>query len=218
MGKIKYPPILPGQQYGRLTVWYQFVRLSPAGIRNRRYSFCVCLCGAFAVANDNDLRTGDSQSCGCLWKEMLGQSRVSHGATRNGKFTPEYVSWAQIKSRTLNKKHIRYHLWGGRGVTICERWRHSFANFLADMGPKPSSKHTIERKNNSLGYFPENCIWATPREQANNTRRNHFLTHNGRTLTMAQWARELGIIYSTLRYRINKLKWSEERALTTPRG
>lgn len=113
--------------------------------------------------------------------------------------------------RCHNPNSSGYSSYGGRGITVCERWR-DFANFLADMGERPEGK-TLDRIDGSLGYFPENCRWATVGEQNRNTRRNHNVTYNGETHCVSEWARRAGISHETLRGRLAK-GWSMDRALT----
>jgi len=146
-----------------------------------------------------------------LRKEITAQLAASHGMIE----TPEYSTWQQIRQRCNNPNCPAYYLYGERGITIDPRWD-DFAVFYADMGPKPISKHSIERIDNDGPYSPENCKWATKIEQANNTRSNHFLTFGDRTMTIAQWAREVGINPRALFYRIGRGGWSIEKALTTP--
>ncbi len=126
---------------------------------------------------------------------------------------PEYKVWEGMIQRCTNPKAYRFDAYGGRGITVCERWR-DFGNFLADMGSRPGRKHRIERKNNSGNYEPSNCCWATQKRQMRNTRANHLVTFRGETLCVIEWAERLGINYNTLRKRLRK--WSVDRALTTP--
>jgi hypothetical protein len=121
-----------------------------------------------------------------------------------------------MKMRCYNVRFIEYPRYGARGITVCDRWRNTFASFLADVGPRPSSQHSIERRDNDGNYTPENCYWATRIEQANNTRRNRRISLYGRTQTLAQWCRELGVKPYTLKDRIYKLGWTPEKALMTP--
>jgi hypothetical protein len=117
--------------------------------------------------------------------------------------------------RATNKKQARSRDYANRGITICQRWRDSFEAFLADMGECPSEKHSIDRHpNNDGNYEPGNCRWATAKEQGRNTRTNHFVTHNGRTMVVADWAIELGLSYATMLYRFKN--WTVERAITEP--
>jgi len=117
--------------------------------------------------------------------------------------------------RCTTPENPNYARYGGRGIRVCERWK-KFENFFADMGKRPSPKHSIERKDNDGDYTPKNCVWATREEQANNTRRNRYLTHNGETLTLEAWAKRLGLSSSTLSHRLTK-GWPLEEVLTTKR-
>jgi hypothetical protein len=120
-------------------------------------------------------------------------------------------SYTSMINRCYNKKHPHYKDYGGRGIKVCIRWRKSFFNFLEDMGRKPEGL-TLERIDNNKGYYKENCKWATWEEQANNRRNNKYITYNGKTQTMAQWAKEYNIPRNTFYNRI-KAGWSIERAI-----
>lgn len=129
--------------------------------------------------------------------------------------TVEYYTWQRILGRCYNQKRPDYHWYGGRGITVCDRWRHSFENFLADLGPRPSPRHSIERRDNEASYSPDNCRWATAAEQANNRRSNTFLVFNGERLTIADWSRRTGIGRSAITWRLGQ-GWKPERTLTEP--
>lgn len=133
---------------------------------------------------------------------------IKHGGSK----TRAYGSWDAMTQRCTNPKHKAFHRYGGRGIVICDRWR-DFANFLADMGQPPSDKHSLERENNDLGYSLDNCKWATKIEQQNNMARNRRLTLNDKTLTVAQWARVLGVRPQLIDQRLRR-GWSLERTLT----
>lgn len=137
-----------------------------------------------------------------------------HGHSANGRISPEYQSWYSMRSRCQNPNAANYANYGGRGITVCSRWD-VFEHFLADMGPRPSSKHTLDRRNNEGPYCPENCRWATPTEQGRNRRTNHRLTFRGETLTVQEWAERIGIRPKTLHERLRRGQ-TAERALTTP--
>lgn len=125
---------------------------------------------------------------------------TTHGLTN----TTEYGVWAGMLSRCYSKNRACYKDYGGRGITVCDRWRNSFKAFLEDMKKRPSLKHSIDRwPNNDGNYEPGNCRWATPEEQHNNTRSNRLLTFEGQTMTLSQWANKKGISKSGLRYRLN---------------
>ena len=128
--------------------------------------------------------------------------------------SPEYQAWSGAKTRCYNKTRKDFINYGQRGITVCQRWQNSFENFYADMGPRPSSTHTLERRNNQKGYNPENCYWAPRKTQSNNKRNNVRYTFQGRSLTIPEWARKLNIKRSTLAQRIHVYKWSIEKALT----
>jgi hypothetical protein len=115
-----------------------------------------------------------------------------------------------MRDRCYNSKNPSFEHYGGRGIKVCEQWRENFAQFVADMGEAPEGK-SLDRIDNDLGYSPENCRWATIKEQLNNQRRNHRITHDGKTQTLAQWADELGIRVDTLHKRIQRM--SAEKAL-----
>ena len=141
----------------------------------------------------------------------IARAPKKHG---RGKSTdPTYRIWQKIKERCHGEKgHPRY---SGRGIKMCDRWRNDFAAFLADMGERPSPKHSIERTDNDGDYEPGNCKWATQREQMANVSYNRNITVGGETLHLTEWARRLGISASTVFYRLQR-GWTEEEAVTTP--
>ena len=135
----------------------------------------------------------------------------SHGMSR----TPEYYAWQHMKDRCFNSNYKQYLYYGGRGITVCDRWKNSFENFLADMGSRPAPKHSIDRIDNNGDYRPDNCRWATKVEQANNRRYNRLITIACVTLTIAQWTKEMGFSENLISNRL-KDGWSEFDAVMTP--
>lgn len=125
----------------------------------------------------------------------------------------EYGSWRSMITRCRNPKHTSYHNYGARGITVCERWM-EFENFVQDMGKRPSSDYSIERKKNNLGYCPENCYWATMKTQSNNTRSNRNITYKGETKTVQEWADYLGWSRHTLNHRLKR--WNMDQVFETP--
>lgn len=145
---------------------------------------------------------------------MAAKNGTEHHGESN---SPLYKLWLNVKDRCNNPKNPYFHNYGGRGIKMHPSLEASFLLFKAEVGPRPSQLHTLERKENSLGYQPGNLTWATKKEQANNQRKNRRLTHDGRTQTLTQWAEEIGVVPSTLQYRLKQGGMSVEEALTTPR-
>lgn len=127
----------------------------------------------------------------------------------------EFRTWKHMLLRCFNTKSHEYHNYGGRGITVALEWVRSFEKFLADMGPRPSSKHSIDRIDVNGNYGPGNCRWASPKEQANNRRHHQLLTLNGETRNLMQWAEYLAVPYEAIRHRL-RAGWSDEQILTTP--
>lgn len=180
-----------------------------------------CDCGAEKFVRPSALRQGHTKSCGCLQREVATARIVArnfkHGDAGTGRSkAAEYGIYRTMLSRCYNPNVSKYHDYGGRGIKVCERWRGEggYERFLADMGRRPSSRHSIERKANDGPYAPENCRWSTARDQCNNRRSNRIIEHNGRAQTLAEWSRETGIGYGTLYTRL-ELGWTAGRALET---
>jgi hypothetical protein len=195
-----------GTVFGRWTV------IGPERPRSIRSYLCRCDCGNTGTVRKEKLLNGTSRSCGCLQREQLTTHGLTAGAVRQQ--SREYWIWNSMVQRCTNSKSVGYSNYGGRGITVCDRWR-SFENFFADMGPRPTALHSIERRDNDKGYAPDNCHWATRQEQNRNRRNTRWITANGETRCLAQWARSLGCTNGTILARI-KLGWPEDRAVTTP--
>jgi len=201
---------LSGRIFGRLTA-LSVERSHP------RYDMwrCRCECGVESIARATHLTAGKIRSCGCLMKDLMSETRSTHGCSRIGKMTPEYSVWRGIKCRTRNTRTKSYKNYGGRGIEMCNRWN-DFTNFLSDMGPRPSKNHSIDRIDVNGNYEPDNCRWATMKEQMRNTRKSHLISFRGKTQCIAAWADEVGmsqdLVWNRIRY-----GWSPERALTEPK-
>lgn len=134
----------------------------------------------------------------------------------NGTHERLYIIWSNMKARCCNKNNDRYRLYGARGIKICDEWLNSYNAFREwALNNGYDDELTIDRIDVNKHYEPDNCRWATQKEQCNNQRRNHYITHNDKTQSMAKWSKELNINYSTLRARINSYDWDIEKALTT---
>jgi hypothetical protein len=199
------------ETFGRLTT------IGPAfKIGKNAFVVCQCKCGFIKIVRKTNLGRC-AFSCGCLHKEELAARSTKHGERKKKETSAEYNCYMGILKRCKNSNDVRFPLYGGRGIKICDRWLgdSGFQNFLADMGRKPSRSHSIDRIDVNGDYCYGNCRWATQKEQNNNKRNNLVLTAFGRSQTMSQWADELGIPYNALEHRIAR-KWSIEKALSTP--
>lgn len=158
---------------------------------------CKCDCGNHTNSVTARLTNGKKRSCGCVWKEEVGQRFKKHGHTANGNFSPEYMAWHSLKERCLNPNAENYKNYGGRGITVCERWLHSergFQNFYEDMGDRPSSEHSLDRFPDKNGnYELTNCRWATKIQQARNKTSNVVVEYEGEKVVAIELANRFGI-------------------------
>lgn len=175
----------------------KFLRLSHRDHKHN-YAFYKCLeCGKEYIKR---IRTDQKNiSCGCV------PSQLKHGHERNRKKTAELSCWQKIKERCYNINDKSYAIYGGRGITVDDRWRESFEIFLRDMGSRPSNEHSIERKDVNGPYSKDNCVWATKYEQARNTRRNVHITLDGEHKIIGDWLHHFHIPRTTF-YRTLKRK------------
>lgn len=199
-----------GDKYGRLTVVREVEPKRSAGQVQRSVE-CRCECGVVKEYRFYSLRNGNTSSCGCLAREVAGSGSKTHGLSD----TAEYGIWQGMLSRCDSSGSQANRNYGGRGIAVCDRWR-SFESFYEDMGPRPSSKHSIDRINNNGDYEPGNCRWATQKEQARNTRVNYLVEHNGEVKCVADWAEQYGFRPSVLYIRLVKLGWTFEKSVSWP--
>lgn len=198
---------LVGQQFGFLKV-LSIAGKTPYGMQQW---LCRCVCGNECSPCGADLKRRPHISCGCQQRRLASEANLTHGKTG----TPEHHSWTNMLARCRNSNHPRFADYGGRGITVCDRWQKSFVAFLEDMGLKPTTRHSIERMNNDGDYCPLNCRWASPKEQNQNTRVNRLITHDGKTMTLSQWANFLNTKHSVIGGRLDR-GWSVAEALTIP--
>lgn len=252
---------ITGETYGFL----QAIEFKGKTKRNQAVWLFRCIadgCGKEIELPSHQARNGNNKSCGCMANKLKSASKIKHGVANSS----VYGSYRAMLHRCYNTENSMYHRYGGRGIKVCSRWLgdQGPANFLADMGEKPSPKHTIERINNDGDYSPDNCRWATMAEQADNrcttnhvtvdgktlsptawdrnlgnglnivgdrirrgwdheaavtkpvARHKYDITHGGKTMSAHAWEIELGLGHGTIAYRVKKLGWSIEQALTTP--
>ena len=190
---------IAGQVYGRLLVIEQdgFVVRGSAKKRLAAWK-CLCNCGNTIRVAGASLRSGNTESCGCIARELTIKRNTTHGKSR----TKEYSSYLQMIKRCTDKNSEDYKDYGGRGIRVCDRWLESFENFFQDMGERPD-KHSLDRIDVDGNYSPENCRWADSLTQARNKRNNRWVEYNGRIYTVAELSQLLQIPYTTLIYQLN---------------
>ena len=192
-----------GDRFGRWTV-------AAPPVRRGGVLVCPvsCDCGATGMTSTTDLRRGHSKSCGCLSADVTRARSAIPGMMRpdGRRLSPEAVAWRGAKARCRNPGDSRFNSYGGRGIAVCERWlgRQGFAHFLADMGPRPSPGHSLDRIDVNGNYEPGNCRWATKEQQDNNKRATVMVEYDGRMMPAAAWSKELGIKLKTITARVRR--------------
>ena len=196
---------LTGKRFGKL-IAISFDHMK----RTRSYWRCKCDCGNYRIVAIDHLKHGDITDCGCerrhiaRWKKHgMSESRI-------------YTIWSLMKRRCINPLSKEFPFYGGRDIAICKEWL-DFANFLEWANNNGySDELTIDRIDNDGDYCPENCRWVTRKEQSYNKRNNRFITFNGETKTITQWASDNGLTYNLVKNRIDKLGWPFEKAISEP--
>ena len=198
---------LSNQKFGRLTV---FAPTKKRGSGGSVFWFCICECGNQKNISGTSLRNGQTKSCGCLFKEVArnkGFNRKTHGMA----CTRVYSIWSNMKSRCYSTTNKKYHLYGGRGIVVCDRWKDSFENFYADMG-EPPLDCSLDRINVNGNYEKENCRWATQKEQQNNRRDNVIITVGEKPMTMTEYCEKHNLNSDKVQQRL-KRGWTQEQAV-----
>jgi len=197
-------PIPIGGKFGRLTVVRNSIQRQEANSR-RYYCEAVCECGGVVVAREASLLSGSTVSCGCAQRDWvsMGRSNLRHGHANS----PTYSSWQNMITRCTNTNAIEYSSYGGRGIGVCPRWS-DFANFLKDMGVRPSPHHSIDRIKNDGNYEPKNCQWASKRMQSENTSQVILITIGTETMSFSAAARRVGRSPATVH------EWMAKHGLT----
>lgn len=192
----------------------RYVTVNTKGVVHKyKQALYKCQCGNLFLARPEMVKSENKTSCGC---KIL---KKKHGMTNSSC----YIAWRSMKARCYNQLTDNYKDHGGRGIKVCDRWLESFENFYEDMGPKPSEEkingrcvYSIDRIDNDGDYWKGNCKWADQKEQCRNRRDNVNIEWNGKNQCLAAWAEEMNMAASSLSRRINKSKWSIEKAMTTP--
>lgn len=196
------PPFidLTEQRFGR---WLVLERGENTSYNHPRW-WCMCECGNKKLVKGSILRKGQSKSCGCLNIDIHRQVCIERNTKHNLSKTKVYAVWVNIRQRCNNPNNNGYVKYGAKGITVCERWN-SFDNFLADMGHPPTPKHSIDRIDGTKGYSPDNCRWATQKEQQNNRLNNYVISYKGERFTLMQLSEKLGIGRKSLKKRLKMI-------------
>lgn len=201
-----------GKKFGRLTVLERADDYVAKSGKRDAAVLCRCDCGNVKRLRSSVLKNGNTRSCGCYRREASSARNSTHGLSHSRIWN----TWNGMIERCEQKNNKSYKNYGAKGIRVCDEW-HNLENFVTwAMANGYDDTLTIDRIDSTKDYCPENCRWADRKTQNNNTSRNHLITFNGETKTMAQWSEETGISYAALKCRINRRGWSIERALTTP--
>lgn len=214
-GRVTYTPefiqSLIGKTFGSVTILS--ISEPDRAHNSQRQTLVRCQCGEKLTLYIARLLFIGKWAC----RECARRQRIKHGHTRKGGLaTPEYSAWKAMIARCTRPSLPSFKHYGARGISVCDRWLESFQNFIDDMGLRPSSRHSLDRINNNGNYEPNNCRWATPREQQGNTRNTHRIVLNGEPLYVTELARRSGIPVQTLQHRLSR-GCTPEQAISKPR-
>lgn len=192
-----------GRKYNKLTMLSTYMKRLPSG-RGRTYAICQCECGNIYEGRLYQIKNGTRMSCGCMYRR--------HGDIKI--YNSTFTSYRNMKERCNNPNYIGFHNYGGRGITVCDRWEESFDNFLEDMGERPEGM-SLDRIDVNGNYEPSNCRWATNKEQARNKRHSLYIEYNGETALFADLCDKYNIPQTIAYNRIFRYGWTIKKALTT---
>ena len=195
-----------GMRLGRLTVMATFKKPGEHWSQSRYFAECLCDCGSRHFVSLKNLHTGNTQSCGCVMRDGRQKSGLTHH--------PIGRVWRNMLNRCYRPQTVFYENYGGRGITVCPQW-HDLTNFAADMLPSYAPGLTLDRIDSDSDYSPDNCRWATMKQQSRNRRSNLVCVINGEKMCVEEWAERYSISARTIRARIHS-GWPHERAITTP--
>lgn len=198
---------LTNQSFGRLKV----IKRCGVNPKGKATWECICECGISKVIVGQSLYDGSSKSCGCLNLEQKRDICLKRNTTHGMRRTQAYAVWTNMKTRCNNPNRIKFKIYGGRGIKVCDRWN-NFESFIEDMGHPPSPKYTLDRIDSNGGYEKSNCRWVLQVVQQNNRRNNRLITHNGVTHTLQNWSKLTGIPRKTISNRIER-NWPVDKAL-----
>lgn len=207
---------LTGKKFGRLFVVERTEKPKHLSSKNKYIHWkCICDCGTNKeiIVASNSLIKGKTLSCGCYQKDIASEINGTHRKTK----TKLYTIWLAIKRRCNYKNDVRYSIYGGKGIVICNEWEHDFLVFESwAINNGYLEELSIDRIDVNGNYEPDNCRWVTMKVQQNNRSNNRLLEYNGQTLTLSEWSDKTGINLKVLHARLNKLGWSVKKALTKP--
>lgn len=200
-----------GDKFNRLTFQYEC-----AVKQNRRRGLFTCECGKEIETTIWDVKHGHTKSCGCYHTEVIRQAKTHGEASLRNGYSREYVAWKAMKERCYSRSNVSYPNYGGRGIRVCQRWLNSFANFLADLGRKPTKSHSLDRINNNGNYTPKNCKWSTRSEQRRNSRCTlTYVEHDGKRLLITDWSKVSGVPEESISSRLRN-GWPVQDAIFKP--
>jgi hypothetical protein len=207
---------MSGDRYG----YWTLTGKSFVGEKKPIYVECICICGTVKFIMLREVVNNRSKSCGCKKADIQRKNMTKHGGTLYGKRHPVFTAWCSMKSRCYNKNHPEYKNYGGRGIYVSKKWKDSFAPFKEWAENNNWAKGlSLERKKNNKGYSPENCIWATTPIQNRNKRNNRLVEAFGEIRCLMDWVTDerCHVSYDSVIYRIEKLKWDSEKAISHPK-